>query len=47
MGKTIALKAGSYMKHPAKAVHFDGAKDEGVILQIAGIATATTTPIKP
>ena len=33
---TVALKAGSYMKHPAKAHHFDGAKDEEAVLQIIG-----------
>jgi quercetin dioxygenase-like cupin family protein len=47
MNKTIPLKAGSYMKHPAKAVHFDGAKDEEVIVQITGIGPGTTTPVKP
>ena len=47
MNKTIPLKAGSYMKHPAKAVHFDGAKDEEVIVQITGIGPGTTTLVKP
>jgi len=47
MNKTVPLKAGSYMKHPAKAVHFDGAKDEEVIVQITGIGPGTTTFVKP
>lgn len=47
MNETVPLKAGSYMKHPAKAVHIDGAKDEEVILQIIGIGPGKTTPVKP
>ena len=47
MNKTVPLKAGGYMKHPAKAVHFDGAKDEEVIVQITGIGPGITTLIKP
>lgn len=47
MNKAVPLKAGSYMKHPAKAVHFDGAKDEEVIVQITGIGPGTTTLVKP
>jgi quercetin dioxygenase-like cupin family protein len=46
MSKTVPLKAGSYMKHPAKAVHFDGAKDEEVIVLITGIGPGTTTLVK-
>lgn len=45
--KTVALKAGSYMKHPAKAHHFDGAKDEEVILQIVGYGPTGTTLVRP
>lgn len=45
--KAIPLKAGSYMKHPAGAVHWDGAKDEEVILQIVGYGPSGTTPIRP
>ena len=26
--KAVPLKAGSYMMHPARAIHGDGAKDE-------------------
>jgi len=46
-GTTEALPAGSFMKHPAKEAHFDGAKDEEVILQIAGIGPSDTIFFKP
>jgi quercetin dioxygenase-like cupin family protein len=45
--KTKPLKAGSFMKHPAGAAHFDGAKDEEVILQIVGMGVTGTTLVKP
>ena len=45
--KTIALKPGSYMKHPAGAHHFDGAKDEEVILQIIGYGPSGTIRLRP
>ena len=45
--KTIGLPPGSFMKHPGKAVHFDGAKDEEVIVQIIGIGPSRTTPLAP
>ncbi len=32
----VPLEPGSYMKHPAGAVHWDGAKDEEVIVQVIG-----------
>jgi len=40
---TVALKPGSFMKHPAGAHHFDGAKNEEVILQLMGMGPSTTT----
>ena len=40
--KTVPLGPGSYMLHPAGAVHYDGAKDEEVIVEIKGIGPATT-----
>ena len=43
--KTVGLPAGSFMKHPAGAVHFDGAKDEEVILQIVGNGPSATTVV--
>jgi len=45
--KTIPLKPGSYMKHPAGVHHFDGAKGEEVILQITGIGPTGTTRLRP
>ena len=44
MNEIVPLKAGSYKKHPAKAVHFDGAKDEEVIVQITGIGPEQRRP---
>jgi quercetin dioxygenase-like cupin family protein len=45
--RTVGLKPGSYMKHPAGAIHYDGAKDEEVIVQIAGYGPSVTTPVFP
>jgi quercetin dioxygenase-like cupin family protein len=45
--KAVPLKAGSYMLHPARAVHWDGAKDEEVIVQIVGVGPAETIPVRP
>ncbi len=45
--KTVALKPGAYMKHPARAAHFDGAKDEETILQIVGEGPTASTTIHP
>src|SRR5215475_14398860 len=33
--KTVPLKPGSFMLHPKGAHHYDGAKDEEVIIQLA------------
>lgn len=41
-GNTEAIRPGGYMMHPAKEAHFDGAKDEEVILQIAGMGPSGT-----
>ena len=45
--KAVPLKAGSYMMHPARAVHWDGAKDEEVIVQIMGVGPGETIPVRP
>ena len=45
--KTTPLKAGSFMMHPAKAHHYDGAKDEEVIVQIIGIGPSGTNLVDP
>jgi quercetin dioxygenase-like cupin family protein len=46
-GTAVPLTPGSFMIHPAKAVHWDGAKDEEVILQIVGYGPSGTVPLKP
>ncbi|HTP51581.1 MAG TPA: cupin domain-containing protein [Anaeromyxobacteraceae bacterium] len=46
-GKTVPLKAGSYMKHPARAHHYDGAKEEEVVVQIVGYGPSGTTLVHP
>lgn len=43
--KTVPLKAGSFMMHPAGGHHYDGAKDEEVIVQIIGMGPVATTQI--
>jgi quercetin dioxygenase-like cupin family protein len=45
--KTVGLKPGSFMKHPAGTRHYDGAKEEGVTLQLVGMGPSDTTRIKP
>ena len=44
---TVGLKPGSYMKHPAKGHHFDGAKDEEVVLQLIGYGPSGTIFLRP
>lgn len=44
---TQPVRAGGYMMHPAKEPHFDGAKDEEVILQLAGVGPSGTHFIRP
>jgi len=34
--KTVGLKPGDYMRHPAAGVHWDGALDEEVLVAISG-----------
>ncbi len=45
--KTVALKPGSFMKHPGGTHHFDGSKNEEVIVQLMGIGPSSTTRMKP
>lgn len=46
--RAVPLKPGSYMLHPAKALHWDGSNsDEEVIVQIFGIGPADTVPADP
>ena len=44
---TTPLTVGSYMKHPAGGHHFDGAKEEEVIVQITGFGPSSTTRLRP
>jgi quercetin dioxygenase-like cupin family protein len=44
---TVPLKPGGFMKHPAGGHHYDGAKDEEVILQLTGYGPTATTLIHP
>ncbi len=41
----MPLKTGGFMMHPANGHHYDGAKDEEVIVQIIGMGPVTTTQI--
>jgi len=43
--KAVPLKAGSYMLHPSGGVHWDGAGDEEVIVQIVGEGPVDTTQV--
>lgn len=45
--QTFPLRAGSYMLHPAGEKHFDGARDEDVIVQIIGFGPTSTVRLQP
>jgi len=45
--KTVPLKPGTYARHPAGVHHYDGAKDEEVIVQIVGYGPSGTTLVHP
>ena len=47
LAKAVPLKVGSFMFHPAKGVHWDGAKDEEVIVEISGTGPGAVIPVKP
>ena len=42
--RTVAVKQGGFMLHPAGLHHYDGAKDEEVIVQIIGMGPVNSTP---
>ncbi|MBS0374391.1 MAG: cupin domain-containing protein [Proteobacteria bacterium] len=42
---TTPVPAGSFVVHHARQIHFDGAKDEEVIVQISGIGPDTATAV--
>jgi hypothetical protein len=41
---TVPMAAGSFVTHFGKQVHYDGAKDGDVVLEIVGEGPATSTP---
>jgi hypothetical protein len=41
---TVPIPAGSFVTHVAKGIHYDGAKDGDVVLEIVGMGPATSTP---
>ena len=41
----VVIPAGSFVTHFGKQVHYDGAKDGEVILQIVGMGPATSTQV--
>lgn len=41
---TVRVPAGSYVVHYANKIHYDGAKDEEVVIQVWGMGPATATP---
>jgi hypothetical protein len=41
---TVPMPAGSFVTHYGKQVHYDGAKDEEVTLEIVGQGPQTSTP---
>ena len=45
--KMVPMKAGSFILHPANGHHFDGARDEEVIVQIMGMGPVVTTQLTP
>jgi hypothetical protein len=40
---TVPLPVGSYVRHVGKEIHYDGAKDDEVVLEIVGMGPATAT----
>lgn len=46
ISKTYPMPAGSVVTDLANTVHFDGAKDEGALLELVGMGPVTTTPVK-
>ena len=43
--KTIPLKPGDYMRHPAGGVHYDGGLDEETVVAISGYGPTRATVI--
>src|SRR5262245_53459545 len=45
-GYTVPMRAGTFVTHFAKQVHWDGAKDEEAIIFLSGDGPATTTRVE-
>jgi quercetin dioxygenase-like cupin family protein len=45
-GTTVPMRAGTFVTHYAKQVHWDGAKDEEAIIFLSGEGPATTTRVE-
>jgi quercetin dioxygenase-like cupin family protein len=43
---TVPLEPGSYMMHPAGAIHYDGSRGGEVIVEIKGIGPASTVRLE-
>jgi len=41
---TVPVKPGSFVRHTAKQVHYDGAKNEDTVIEIVGQGPQTATP---
>jgi quercetin dioxygenase-like cupin family protein len=44
--KMMAMKAGSFVYHPAMGHHYDGAKDEPAVVRIMGMGPVSTTNLE-
>ena len=44
---TVPVPTGGFAVHAPREVHYDGAKDEEVIVQISGIGPSGTTVVEP
>lgn len=42
--RTVPMRAGTFVTHYAKHVHYDGAKDDAALIEIVGEGPATATP---
>jgi quercetin dioxygenase-like cupin family protein len=45
--KMVAMKAGSFVFHPAFGHHYDGAKDEEAVVRIMGMGPVTSKQLEP
>jgi quercetin dioxygenase-like cupin family protein len=44
LDSTVPLPAGTFVTHFAEQIHYDGAKDDGALLEIVGDGPATAEP---